>query len=338
MRWDGPTVEFDAPMHARQESIASTFSTYEARPADLTKSRLSSYSTENEFSFEDFPFELDKTPQSCHGLSLVPSSPTTSQAPLDLRRFLRGYPTLTAAEEQSLLDIAMPGRMLSQVKSISSEPPSQTLSNFTQSRSPSPKPETRTHKNKKRKSIIDDDEVRSALYQSRKRGHNAVEKRYRTNLNAKMSRLLEGIPPFWRRSYAKSKYGDEGANSDVKGGDSKTAQSKYGKAAILTQALEYIQHLESTTQRLGGDVVVLKARVGAFEKLATSGSIIMNSAVAPTEPTMTKKKRLESIQAGMFFPDSLLAYLRLISADFKQVKRKSKSASGPTSSRNSKKG
>lgn len=34
----------------------------------------------------------------------------------------------------------------------------------------------------------------STLCQSRKRGHNAIEKKYRTNLNAKIELLREGVP------------------------------------------------------------------------------------------------------------------------------------------------
>jgi hypothetical protein len=88
--------------------------------------------------------------------------------------------------------------------------------------------------------------------------------------------------------------------------DSKTGQQKYGKAAILTRALEYIKHLENTTQRLGGEVDVLKTRVGAFEKLAMSGSIVLNSNVGPQSGLVrVKSETLETIQAGTFFPGSI---------------------------------
>jgi hypothetical protein len=87
--------------------------------------------------------------------------------------------------------------------------------------------------------------------------------------------------------------------------DSKTGQQKYGKAAILTRALEYIKHLETTTQRLGSEVDVLKTRVGAFEKLAMSGSIVLNAKVGPQSGLVrVKSETLETIQAGTFFPSS----------------------------------
>jgi hypothetical protein len=124
-----------------------------------------------------------------------------------------------------------------------------------------------------------------------------------------------------RHPSSESKSADEGEDSDGEGVDSKTGQQKYGKAAVLTRALEYIQHLESTTQRLGNEVDVLKTRVGAFEKLAMSGSLILNvnGTAALNAPVEVKSETLESIQAGksMSLPDlasrTLIQYLQISS-------------------------
>lgn len=51
----------------------------------------------------------------------------------------------------------------------------------------------------------------------------------------------------------------------------------YRKATILTGAIEYISQLESSTKHLGIETVALKARVEAFKKLATSGSIFSSN-------------------------------------------------------------
>jgi len=280
-----------------------------------------SYSTANEFPMEDAPFEFDDNPLST---TCIPGPTSTlfrtkAQATQNLQRPFRGYTSLTAAEEQNLQDIAMPYRMLSKIK-IASVPSSPTVSHSSMSPSPSPEPESRTRKrkNNKRKTSVDDEELPTALTQSRKRGHNAIEKRYRTNLNEKINCLRDGVPALCRRSSSESKSGDEGEDSDGEGLDSKTGQQKYGKAAVLTRALEYIQHLESTTQRLGNEVDVLKTRVGAFEKLAMSGSFILNGSgtAALNAPVEVKSETLESIQA-----------------DFKQIKPKTKSVSGPTTRR-----
>jgi len=115
-----------------------------------------------------------------------------------------------------------------------------------------------------------------------------------------------------RRSSADSKSDEEAEDSDAEDMDSKTAQQKYGKAAILTRALEYIKHLETTTQRLGSEVDVLTTRVGAFEKLAMSGSIILNGKGLDVQSVLSpvKMETLETIQA-----------------DFKQIKPKFRAAS-----------
>lgn len=173
----------------------------------------------------------------------------------------------------------------------------------------------------------DDDDVPNALCQSRKRGHNAIEKRYRTNLNDKIACLREGIPPLWRRSSTELKSGDEldGEDSDHDTAEKKTCQQKYGKAAILTRALEYIQYLESSTERMGDEVEGLKTRVGAFERLAMSGSVVMNNTPVPPQ-MLTTKETLESIQAGTFIKTPFFCK-KLTHTDFKQIKHKSKSGS-----------
>jgi len=52
-------------------------------------------------------------------------------------------------------------------------------------------------------------------------------------------------------------------------------------------------------------VDVLKTRVGAFEKLAMSGSIVLNAKVGPQSGLVrVKSETLETIQAGTFFPSS----------------------------------
>jgi Helix-loop-helix DNA-binding domain len=304
MKWEAAELEFP---ENRRESLASNISSPEAWSTDHESSGKEAiscaYSTSTEFPFEDAPFEIDETPLQSSSLPLgVPGTlfPENFQPQRDLRRSFRGFSSLTEAEERDLQDIAMPSRMLSAIK-LASETSSPASSHSNHSPSPSPEPETRTRKTNKRKTSLDDREIPSALCQSRKRGHNAIEKRYRTNLNDKINCLREGIPSLSRQSSSEAKSDEEAEDSDVDM-DSKTAQQKYGKAAILTRALEYIKHLENTTQRLGGEVDALKTRVGAFEKLAMSGSIVLNGKGlgVPTPMVLVKSETLESIQAGTF--------------------------------------
>jgi hypothetical protein len=304
MKWEASELEFP---ESRRESLASNISSPETWSTDhesTGKDQFScTYTTVNEFPVEDALFEIDETPLQSIGLPLgLPGTlfPASLQPQQDLRRSFRGFSSLTEAEERDLQNIAMPSRMLSAIK-LASEPSSPTSSQSNHSRSPSPEPETRTRKTKKRKSSEDDDEVPSAICQSRKRGHNAIEKRYRTNLNDKINCLRLGIPSLSRRSSSDAK-SDEEAEDSNEDMDSKTAQQKYGKAAILTRALEYIKHLETTTQRLGCEVDVLTTRVGAFEKLAMSGSCILNGKGIEAQSILSpvKIETLQSIQAGMF--------------------------------------
>jgi hypothetical protein len=125
------------------------------------------------------------------------------------------------------------------------------------------------------------------------------------NLNDKISCLGEGIPSLWRTSSTDPNFGDKVDESDNEIMDKKTRQQKYGKAAILARALEYIQHLENSTQGLLDEVAVFNTRVGAFERLAMCGSIVMGGAPATTGLLTSKKDILQSIQAGTFFAGSI---------------------------------
>jgi hypothetical protein len=214
-----------------------------------------SYFPDNDFSFEDASFELN--------------SPLTTSGPFPFR----GYSTLTIDEERQAIAVAMAG-VLAPVTG-STAPPSQSSSP-----EPERKPEIRTRKTKKRKAAVEEEP--ETFTQLRKRGHNAIEKRYRTNLNQKINELRAGVPSLCKtfnnniNNNNNDDEGDEEQDSDADGGDSKAGQQKYGKAAILTRALEYIKHLEMTTQKLGTELVVLKTRIGAFEKLALNGNINLN--------------------------------------------------------------
>lgn len=305
MRWEGATTELLPVSNQSRENLESSVSTPDTWAMGLETSsvdmRTKSYASATEFPFTDAPFEFEDTPTSA---SSIPSEnaasfhhPTSSyltqgQVQQDVRRSYRGFSSLTEAEERSLQDIAMPYHALSNIK-IASAPVSPTDSPASQSLSPSPEPEVRTRKNNKRKSVDLGELPSPALCQSRKRGHNAIEKRYRTNLNAKIESLREGVPSICGQNI---NAGEEDSDGE---GDSKSGQ-KYGKAAVLMRALEYIQHLEKTTQRLGSEVDTLKTRVGAFEKLAMSGSIILNGSGMEdmNRLALTKSETLESIQIG----------------------------------------
>ncbi len=90
-------------------------------------------------------------------------------------------------------------------------------------------------------------------------------------------------------------------DEDSENEEAKSNHPKCGKAATLTRALEYIKHLEIATQRLGDEANMLQTRIGAFEKLAMSGSVLKSSSVLGLAgPQRKESATLETIQAGMF--------------------------------------
>ncbi len=290
MRWDG-SAEVDFPM-----PDCNLNREWATNVGGIESHAIPTSPPEELRTIEDAPFELDdETAGTRDPYSLINGSQLASQT---TQRGRREFLSLTEAEERKLQEIAMPYQNLAIVKTNSSPVPSLT-SQSSPSPYPSPAPdvENNTRSYRKRKASGDDD-VPFALCQSRKRGHNAIEKRYRTNLNDKIVCLRRGIPSFSHQSSLDSKSGDE-EDSDAET-EGKTAQQKYGKAAILTRALEYIKHLENTTQRLGGEADALRTRVEAFEKLAMGGSLVLNGnrIDVSNRPQMAMSETLETIQNG----------------------------------------
>lgn len=313
MQNESNMLQLESPVKDRRNSTASTVSWVEHTCSIETAGKdaiFPSFLNNNDFSFEDALLDFDEVPQFL-GLPMTNSNESSSSSnaintPRNAHTF-RNF-SLTEEEERNLTAIAMPSHVLA-AQAHSEEATSPAHSDFSPAPSASPEPPVRGRKNKKRKSSLDDIE---ALCQSRKTGHNAIEKRYRTNLNEKIDCLRLSMPPFPHASTISSNSTNSRLGSvDVIGeGDGedmeeypKIDQQKYGKAAILTRALDYIKHLEDTSQRLGGEVSVLKNRVGAFEKLAMSGSIALSDRVGLVASGMwegVKSETLESIRAGVY--------------------------------------
>ncbi|CAL3962699.1 hypothetical protein PZA11_000223 [Diplocarpon coronariae] len=286
MAWGGAAPELLPAPVERRESTASTISSPEGpwalgRETSMDDNMETSYAAVTGLLLEDAPFEFYETP-------LTPASPTAacyssqSQVQAGPRRPSRGFPSPTAAGGGSSRDSATPCHALPKIETASTA----TSPLYPESVSPSPSPHVRSRQNQCKSA--DQGDQPSTLGQSRKRGHNAIEKRYRTNLNAKIECLRRGVP---------SLRGSE--DSDGEAVERKPGRPKHGKGAILTRALDYIRHLESTAQRLGGEVGSLKSRVEAFEKLASGGSLVLprHAVDMLSRPLSTRTETLERIQS-----------------------------------------
>jgi hypothetical protein len=175
VKWEGNN-EMIFPNLDRRESIASTISSPEVWSLGVESAGpefvSNSYTTDNTFPNDDAPFEFE---ESQGGLVFERTTTTAAGPQQDARRSIRGFSSLTEAEERQLQAIAMPYQALSKIK-ISPSSRATSISSPSPSPSAEPEPEIQTRKTRKRKSV-NDEEIPSALCLSRKRGHNAIEVR-----------------------------------------------------------------------------------------------------------------------------------------------------------------
>ncbi|QKX56840.1 uncharacterized protein TRUGW13939_03947 [Talaromyces rugulosus] len=132
-------------------------------------------------------------------------------------------------------------------------------------------PSTSSLLNRKRKTssedgslgkLEDDSPPESKTQPTKKRSHNVIEKRYRANLNDKISELRDSVPSL----RALSKPGNGGSPSVD---DDVTLGNKLNKASILSKATEYIRHLELRNQRLEEENNGLKNSLRQLDKAMT---------------------------------------------------------------------
>lgn len=107
----------------------------------------------------------------------------------------------------------------------------------------------------------------------KKTAHNMIEKRYRTNLNDKISQLRDAVPSLRAVAQRMEHPGayDEARDDyadDVHSGLSQAA--KLNKATILAKATEYITQLESRNHGLETENSALRGRMEAMEMLLMS--------------------------------------------------------------------
>jgi len=199
------------------------------------------------------------------------------------RRY-RGYSSLTAAQVQELENIAMPYGIAAWDDPRQSQSPT-TSSPESQFSKTTNLVHKRKHCSKKEQGVGAED---TTFGQLRKDGHNAIEKRYRANLNEKIYLLGQSIPSLMTAHTV--------AMDDTEGSTRVSPdREKYSKAAIITRATEYITYLEDKNKKVALKAISLSKRVEAFEKLALSGSFDMNN-TSPAEATKTEV--LDSLKDG----------------------------------------
>lgn len=143
---------------------------------------------------------------------------------------------------------------------------------------------------RKRKSTSDDDGSANGIAQDGrkalkpKRPHNVIEKRYRANLNDKITELRDSVP----------------ALRALKGGgntvdDDDVPSGKLNKASILSKATEYIRHLEIRNKRLEEENTGLKQRMRQVDKAADQSLTSTGSVSSPSNRTVSTESSSPSI-------------------------------------------
>ena len=122
---------------------------------------------------------------------------------------------------------------------------------------------------------------------AKKRAHNVIEKRYRANLNDKISELRDSVP-----SLRASK--GSGALVDDDDGEGVTPANKLNKASILSKATEYIRHLEIRNRRLEEENVALKNRLRQVDKANDQTVTSAASVSSPSNCTVSTESGASS--------------------------------------------
>lgn len=107
-----------------------------------------------------------------------------------------------------------------------------------------------------------------------------IEKRYRTNLNDKISALRDSVPTL-RLAAIRQENGnyDEGIEGEEGDYNNLIPAPKLNKATILSKATEYIGQLERKCRALDTENRALRARMGGLEML-----LVRNGIVGPPDP------------------------------------------------------
>ncbi|MCJ1286443.1 hypothetical protein MMC26_005788 [Xylographa opegraphella] len=134
----------------------------------------------------------------------------------------------------------------------------------------------------------------------KKTSHNVIEKRYRSNLNEKITMLRDSIPVLRVSAQRAAARDGSSDTEDSQYGDGPTSKVKLNKATVLTKATEYIKQLERQTEQLMEENVRLRNRLIGAENsppdstIAASYEPVKSSDSPIADPTASPRK-LEAI-------------------------------------------
>ena len=127
-----------------------------------------------------------------------------------------------------------------------------------------------------------------------KRSHNAIEKRYRTNLNEKIAALRDAVPSLRKLSAV--------AADDM---DSPSSAQRLNKATVLSKAIEYIQYLEGRNKRLEEENAILRAAVATTEQEENQ---IETAPIVVSSEVKSNPANMELISGSTVAPESPPAF------------------------------
>ncbi|PWN50075.1 hypothetical protein IE53DRAFT_113135 [Violaceomyces palustris] len=109
--------------------------------------------------------------------------------------------------------------------------------------------------------------VTPAMKQQKKVAHNAIERRYRNNINDRIAALRNAVPALRELRPRKTPSGRKSRKAQTEEDlvDGVPAATKLNKATILGKATEYIKYLKSRELRLASEVTGLRELVRSLE-------------------------------------------------------------------------